>query len=70
MYLDLYFVIQNSYESNDPSSLSKLSHALPMLSGQSWVDIRARGNKRLTCLLSPNALRVKETCDYFITVSC
>jgi hypothetical protein len=63
MYLDLYFVIQNSYESNVPSSLSKLSHAFPMLSGQSWVDVRARANKRLKCLLSPYALRIKETSD-------
>jgi hypothetical protein len=70
MYLDLYFVIQNSYESNVPSSLSKLSHVVPMLSGQSWVDARARGNKRFKCLLSPNALRVKDTRDDYIIISC
>jgi hypothetical protein len=65
MYLDLYFAIQNSYESSVPSSLSKLSHAFPMLSGQSWVDVSARANKRLKCLLSPNALRIKEISDEF-----
>ena len=60
MHLDLYFIMQNSYESSVPSSLSKLSHAFPILSGQSCVDVRARANKRRTCLLSPNALKSKK----------